>query len=300
MGKELRLEEMLQHSEEGIGAFYIRNCLALHSTIAKSADVVDKVHKIIQNLNPNRDKYAEMIFVLRNIRESYKITQGEMARLMNRKQSVISKFESGNLNVRFDFFLIYAGILGYKISTNMFSGNDEITKLYDRQAQMVKVLSLLSPLQRANKYLSGLHLKTKWPEDAAKDSIRGIMFNLNIAKHCVNNEPLTMYQEWNKLPRDQRERTYDLLPDKLAELTPKSMKKRLKVSERTIRRFESETDYMPSASLVFRYASIVKVGLELECEKNSDDCNETYGAFYLRRIFLLHDWLRILSKDPGA
>jgi hypothetical protein len=109
---------------------------------------------------------------------------------------------------------------------------------------------------------------------------------------------LTKFQVYNTRPWHQRNSLLSSLPETLEELTPRSLSKKLGVSVGAMRRFESDPDYVPPASLVFKFTSIVNMELRLIADMY--DIKENYGGFFMRRSFLLYDWLRNLPETTSS
>jgi transcriptional regulator with XRE-family HTH domain len=324
MYAEFRLLEKLQTPEESIGAFYIRNCLALHNTLEKKTDVLKKIHK-------SSDKYDELVFVLRSIRESHRIHQGEIAVLMGVSQSTISKFEAGSLDVRIDFLLLYANLFGYEINVRSAGRETELSRFKERQHKISEELSDVTLQQIEGKNYSRVHSETKWPAEIAQRNKSSIISDLWIAKHTHNhaNHEINRInklndmryrsqmaakilkmgfssQEESEMPeKDVQHSEVNDSPkpdppvylDEVEEMTPEIMSKKLGVSERTLRRFEREKGYMPPASMVFKYASLVNAELQLEAYDRAYHLNESHGDYYLRRSLALYDWI---GNPPGV
>jgi transcriptional regulator with XRE-family HTH domain len=210
------------------------------------------------------DKYDEFLFVLRGIRESYGITQNEMGVLMNVEQETISKFESARQDVKLDFLVFYASLLGYDIRVvNTFMSKGELARFRKRQSWITKALRNTNQGQIKEIFNSGMHWSAIWPGDIVGESTDRIISNLRKSKRIEG-------------------------------LTTKRLSEKLGVSERTIRRFERAKNYIPSASLAFKYASLLN--MELRLEKRLRCKRETLGSFYIRRCIALYHWLR---DPPG-
>jgi len=212
------------------------------------------------------DKYSEFISVLRGIRESYRVTQAEMAALMDVEQSTVSKFESAKLDIKPEFLILYASLLGYNIKVgSTFMSRGELPRFRRRQSRIAKTLRCIQRWQIEGIFNSDVYGRTWWPGDAVRANKSRIISELRNAK-------------------------------KAAGLTTKKLSEKLGVSDRTVRRFERE-NYAPSASFVFKYAALVN--MELRLEKNLRCKREVLGAFYIRRSLVLHNWLRNLA-DTGC
>jgi transcriptional regulator with XRE-family HTH domain len=210
------------------------------------------------------DKYSEFLLVLRSVRESYGITQGEMGALMGVSQETISKFEAAKQDVKLDFLVFYASLLGYDIRVgSTFMSRGELARFRRRQFWISKALWDIKQWQIEDIYHSGFHRRVKWPEAAVEENANRIRSELRNAKRIKG-------------------------------LTTKKLSEELGVSDRTIRRFERERNYMPFASLAFKYASLVD--MELKLEKGLQRKREKLGTFYLRRILTLYSWI---MKPPG-
>ena len=134
-----------------MGGIHIQDILdRVHSAVKKlkrnAYNVLDSVE--IKLPTPNLDKYSEFVFVLRSIRESYQVTQEEMAALMGVTQDTISKFESAKLNVKLDFLIFYASLLGYNIRVgSTFRSRGELSRFRRRQSRIIQTLRYVKPLQ---------------------------------------------------------------------------------------------------------------------------------------------------------
>ena len=209
---------------------------------------------------PIIDKYSEFVSVLRSIRESYQVTQEEMAALMGADQDTISKFESAKLNVKLDFLIFYASLLGYNIKVgSTFRSRGERSRFRRRQSRITQALRYVHRWQIENLFYSGVYWYARWPGKVVEESRERIISDLRDAK-------------------------------KTEGLTTKKLSEELGISDRTIRRFERAENCTSSASFAFKYASLVNVNLRLE--KNLRCKRETLGAFYLRRGMVIYNWIR--------
>ena len=233
-------------------AFHVGMALRL------SEDLQTSKNAKVSNLG--MEKYSEFVFVLRSIRESYQIKQGEMAALMKVNPSTISKFESENIEVTLDFLIFYAALLGYNIKVgSVIRSWGEFPRFRRRQSRIAKALRYIEQHHVEGTFRLGLHWHTVWPGAFIGESKNRIISELRSAK-------------------------------KTEGLTTKKLSEQLGVSDRTIRRFERERNYAPSASLIFNYVTLVNT--ELRLEKNLRRKRETLDAFFVRRCFVLYHWLR--------
>ena len=112
--------------------------------IIPMTDVSRKVKQAAALLSQRGEAYTEFVYMLRDIRESYQVSQTEMAEFLDVEQGTVSKFEALELEGKLDFLILYAYALGYHIDMDTVSP-DEQSCFQERQFQIRGELSSLKP-----------------------------------------------------------------------------------------------------------------------------------------------------------
>jgi transcriptional regulator with XRE-family HTH domain len=195
------------------------------------------------------------------------VPQKEIAALLKVDPNTVSKFESAKQDVKLDFLIFYAALLGYNIKVgSTFRSWGEPSRFRRRQSRIAQALRCIERWQIEEIFNSGAHWYAIWPGDDVGKNMSRIISELRYAKKSVG-------------------------------LTSQKSSEELGVTERTIRRFERE-ESTPSASLAFKYAALVN--MELRLEKNLRCKSETLGAFYIRRGLVLYHWIRSLADTTSS
>jgi transcriptional regulator with XRE-family HTH domain len=248
---------------------------------------VEKDNQTTELLAAAKRKHADIVYVLRKIRESYGLTQKDMALVLETTQGTVSKVESMNMASNLELLIMYASILGYDITVEDASGENEISRFEERQSQISRELSEHDSNRLKSVRIGSYRTKASKAEYAEKKD--SIVKALIYAKHLMNYDKLfssyTLAQKYRKL------HYYDKISDEVEYLTAKSLSKMLGVSEKTIRRFDR---YKASLPLVFGYA--VAVGRELRLKPRLSSLAEDYGAFFLHNRGTLHN--TVLRTEP--
>jgi transcriptional regulator with XRE-family HTH domain len=252
-----------------------------------------KVKQAVEILVSPKDKYSEFISVMRNIRNSYKITQNEMALLLSAVQSTITKFELVDLGTKLEDLISYAFVLGYSIEVaKLPEPESEISRFDERQSKISNELHHILPHYIQNSF------NTVSPRDilgALEENIALIKKNVRdelvYAKHILNGDRLTALQVCIGYSNEyQKDLSYLFPDDSMEEITTNRLAQKLNVSERTVRRFENDEDFASSSKFVFKYADIVSMDLRLKPIFQTP--RESLGDFYIRNCLALHDTIK--------
>lgn len=240
-------------------------------TTERSAQTVNK-------RSPLNKNHADIVCVLRSIRESYGLTQKDMAGFLKVTQSKVSKFESMLMTSSLKFLITYALVLGYNVVADRVTAGDEISRFEERQSEI--------RAQASEHTLNRIKARALTPQpieipesDVIKQKNRVLIDIIN-TKLILNADMCTNAFLQNNANRWEPD--YKAIdPD---ELTASRLSKLLGVSVKTIRRFDNCKATLP---LIFRYAEVM--GMELRVEPPLIYVyNDDMGSFYIQNYIALH------------